>query len=88
METPLPVNAETCPNCQVGRIQRVYIPYSAIIEGRLLIVPSFPVWMCDVCHAFMYDPAAMIQLQASLAGRVFMPSEQKTHRASRKPPAI
>jgi len=50
----------------VGRIQRKRIPYASIIQGELLAIPRFPAWVCDVCHAYIYDPAAMSHLEASL----------------------
>ncbi|MFZ3071030.1 MAG: YgiT-type zinc finger protein [Anaerolineaceae bacterium] len=65
----LPANPETCPRCMVGRIKQKPVTFSAIVDGHLLSVPNFPAWVCDVCHAFMYDPIAMNQLHASLAAK-------------------
>jgi len=69
MKTSIPSHPEICPRCMVGRIQRKRIPYASVIEGQLLTIPRFPAWVCDVCHAYMYDPAAMSRLEASLSAR-------------------
>jgi len=69
MKSSLPNNPETCPRFMFGRIKRKLIPYTLIIDGQLLCVPRFPAWACDVCHAYMFDPAAMSRLEASLSAR-------------------
>ncbi|MGV8049144.1 MAG: YgiT-type zinc finger protein [Anaerolineaceae bacterium] len=63
----LPANPETCPRCMVGRIKQKEVTLSAIVDGKLLSVPNFPAWVCDVCHAFMYDPAAITELHTFLS---------------------
>ncbi len=69
----------------VGRIKRKLIPYSLVVDGQLLSVPRFPAWVCDVCHAYMFDPAALSRLEASLSARQETKKAPRTHRAS--PPA-
>jgi YgiT-type zinc finger domain-containing protein len=66
MRTSLPVNPETCPRCFVGRIQSVKVVLSRVVNGQMLSVPDFPAWECDVCHAFMYDPKALVELHQVL----------------------
>lgn len=66
MKKNLPVNPETCPRCYVGRIKQKRITLSTVISGHLLAVPNFPAWQCDVCHAFMYDPKALSELNGML----------------------
>jgi YgiT-type zinc finger domain-containing protein len=68
----------------VGRIQRTSITYTAIIDGKLLTVPNFPVWRCDVCNAYVYDPIAVNQLQASLSAHQHALQEHKPHRSAHK----
>ncbi len=66
MKKNLPVNPETCPRCYVGRIKQKHITLSTLVSGHLLVVPNFPAWQCDVCHAFMYDPKAVSELNGML----------------------
>lgn len=66
MKKNLPANPETCPRCYVGRIKQKRITLSTIVSGHLLAVPNFPAWQCDVCHAFMYDPKALSELNGML----------------------
>jgi YgiT-type zinc finger domain-containing protein len=66
MKKSLPVNPETCPRCYVGRIKQKRITLSTVVSGHLLAVPNFPAWQCDVCHAFMYDPKAVSELNGML----------------------
>jgi YgiT-type zinc finger domain-containing protein len=66
MKKSLPVNPETCPRCYVGRIKQKRITLSTVVSGHLLAVPNFPAWQCDVCHAFMYAPKAVSELNGML----------------------
>ncbi|MGB4595671.1 MAG: YgiT-type zinc finger protein [Anaerolineaceae bacterium] len=66
MRNALPLDPETCPRCFVGRIQSVKVVLSRAVNGQMLSVPDFPAWECDVCHAFMYDPKALLELHQVL----------------------
>jgi len=66
MRNSLPADPETCPRCFVGRIQSVKVVLSRVVNGQMLSVPDFPAWECDVCHAFMYDPKALVELHQVL----------------------
>lgn len=62
----LPDNPEACPRCSIGRIRSVKTVFSREVAGHLLSVPNFPAWECDVCHAFMFDPKALLELHQVL----------------------
>jgi YgiT-type zinc finger domain-containing protein len=66
----------------VGHIQRKRIPYASVIQGQLLTIPHFPAWVCDVCHAYMYDPAAMSRLEASLSAGQLPKKASRTRQAA------
>jgi hypothetical protein len=66
MRNSLPADPETCPRCFVGRIQSVKVVLSRVVNSQMLSVPDFPAWECDVCHAFMYDPKALVELHQVL----------------------
>jgi hypothetical protein len=84
MRTSLPADPETCPRCYVGRIQNVKVVLSRVVNGQMLSVPDFPAWECDVCHAFMYDPKALVELQQVLTDQ---PVHRKPmlHRTTKSP---
>ncbi|NMC16152.1 MAG: YgiT-type zinc finger protein [Chloroflexi bacterium] len=86
MKTSLPAHPETCPRCLVGRIQRKRIPYATVIEGQLLTIRRFPAWVCDICHAYIYDPAAMSHLEASLSARQQPKKASRTRQSAPTPP--
>jgi YgiT-type zinc finger domain-containing protein len=82
MKKNLPVNPETCPRCYVGRIKQKRITLSTVVSGHLLTVPNFPAWQCDVCHAFMYDPKALSELNGMLKAS----GSPQARRVARKSP--
>ena len=72
-----------CPRCSIGRIRRKRLPYVMVVEDQLVNIPRFPALVCDVCHAYMFDPVALSRLEASLSAR---PRPVKTPRARRAAP--
>ena len=81
MKKNLPANPETCPRCYVGRIKQKHITLSTVVSGHLLAVPNFPAWQCDVCHAFMYDPKAVSELNGMLKASGSTQSHHTVHKA-------
>ncbi len=77
METSYSKNPEICPNCYVGRISRQSKSLVSLHMGKPVTFPNFPVWVCDVCKAFVYDPQALAHVQTLLAS--------KSHATSRFP---
>jgi len=55
-----------CPECQVGALRAANVSYIARIHDRLVTVPDFPAWVCDVCGRREYDEAALAELRAML----------------------
>lgn len=55
-----------CPECQVGALRAANVSYIAPVHGRLVTVPDFPAWVCDVCGRREYDEAALAELRAML----------------------
>lgn len=81
MKKNLPVNPETCPRCYVGRIKQKHITLSTVVSGHLLAVPNFPAWQCDVCHAFMYDPKAVSELNGMLKASGSAQGQRVVHKS-------
>jgi YgiT-type zinc finger domain-containing protein len=55
-----------CPECQVGALRGANVSYITHVHGRLVTVPDFPAWVCDVCGRREYDEAALAELRAML----------------------
>jgi len=73
----LPKNPETCPNCYLGRISRQTRSMVVMHNGKPLTFTAFPAWACDVCHAFVYDPQALIELRLLLGANNLNSVESK-----------
>ena len=69
MEPTYSKNPEICPNCYVGRISRQSKSLVTFHKGKPVTIPDFPVWVCDVCKAFVYDPQALAYTQTLLASK-------------------
>jgi len=57
---------EVCPHCYFGRIRPGKRSFAARTNGKPLMVPDFPAWICDVCGFTIYDPASLLNLQRLL----------------------
>lgn len=57
-----------CPECQLGLMQKRRVSYFTVRGGRLISVPDFPAWVCDVCGRCEYDAVAVAELQVMLEG--------------------
>jgi YgiT-type zinc finger domain-containing protein len=84
MKYNLPADPETCPRCYVGRIKKKTLTLATMVAGELLSVPQFPAWVCDVCHAYMYDPKAMANLNAILSPKSGMQPAKPTRKVNQK----
>ena len=66
---PRPLTADpvySCPECQVGALRAANVSYIDRFHGRLVTVPDFPAWVCDVCGRREYDEVALAELRAML----------------------
>lgn len=69
MESNYSKNPEVCPNCYIGRIARQTKSLVTMLDGEPVTFPDFPAWVCDVCHAFVYDPEALAHVQSILTSK-------------------
>lgn len=56
----------SCPTCQVGRLQRRNLAYLQWHDKGLLVVNHMPAVVCDVCGEHIYDHDALEHLQRLL----------------------
>ena len=73
---------EVCPHCYFGRIQPGKRSFSARTNGKPVMVPDFPAWICDVCGFTIYDPASLLNLQRLLTN----PTKSYYQRSAPKTP--
>ena len=76
----LPEIPEVCPHCYFGRIRPGKRSFAAHTDGKPLMVPDFPAWICDVCGFSIYDPTSLLNLQRLLTN----PSEPYFPRSAPK----
>jgi len=57
---------EVCPHCYFGRIRAGKRSFAARTNGKPVMVPDVPAWICDVCGFTIYDPASLLNLQRLL----------------------
>ncbi len=46
---------QTCPVCQIGRMQRRKMTYNKVFNGTLVSVPNTDATLCDFCGSIGYD---------------------------------
>lgn len=52
--------------------------YTSWLEGHLVIQPNVPIWVCDVCGEFMYDPETVARVEVLLGvGRASVGASEK-----------
>lgn len=68
-----------CHACHVGRMERGRVSFLKWINGKLIVIPDFPAWTCDICGSYEYEAGALIELQAMLS------LEERQHRTSAFP---
>ncbi len=61
-----PKENRTCPECQIGRVQKKSVTYFTWLMDELITVPDFPAWVCDICGRRLYDTRAVTQLSTLL----------------------
>jgi hypothetical protein len=69
-----------CAECQVGTLQPERVIFYAFLEGRLLSIPDFPAWVCDICRHCEYDEDALVDLRSMLGPAVKLPVEPTRRR--------
>ncbi len=51
-----------CTNCHIGTLQRKTGAYAAWHAERFVVMPTAPIWVCDVCGERTYDAVVLEQL--------------------------
>jgi YgiT-type zinc finger domain-containing protein len=56
----------SCSHCHIGHMRRTTVTYFTFAGGRMITVPDFPAWECDICKRCEFDLDALDQLSLLL----------------------
>lgn len=51
-----------CSDCHIGRMRQTDVTYFTFTGRRMITVPDFPAWVCDICGKCEYDIHALENL--------------------------
>jgi YgiT-type zinc finger domain-containing protein len=57
-----PLNMIPCSDCSIGQMRQTAVTYFTFLGGRMITVPDFPAWICDMCGKCEYDLEALDNL--------------------------
>ena len=57
-----PVSMIPCSDCSIGQMRQTAVTYFTFLGGRMITVPDFPAWICDMCGKCEYDLDALDNL--------------------------
>ena len=79
LDAPVP-----CPECQAGTLDPRPVTLAQWFDGRFVLVPDFPGWVCDFCGRCEYDAEGLARLELML-GSPAEPRRPKPRPAQRGP---
>ena len=51
-----------CSACRIGEMRPTKVTYFAFARGRMITIPDFPAWKCDICKKCEFDIDALEKL--------------------------
>ena len=51
-----------CSACRIGMMRPTKVTYFSFARGRMITIPDFPAWKCDICRKCEFDMDALDQL--------------------------
>ena len=57
-----PLSMIPCSDCSIGQMHQTTVTYFTFLGGRMITVPDFPAWICDMCGKCEYDLEALDNL--------------------------
>jgi len=83
MDVDMDGASHTCSVCRIGTLRRRQGTYAAWRGDQFVVVPSTPVWMCDVCGERLYDQDALDQLSLLIGQNTPSPDTNSATHAQR-----
>jgi YgiT-type zinc finger domain-containing protein len=79
----------TCSSCRIGTLRRKAATYAAWHGDQFVVVPSTPVWTCDVCGERTYDQGVIDHLPLLVGQESPLPDADRAagahHKSDRAP---
>src|SRR4030042_3395861 len=57
-----PLTMIPCSDCSIGQMRQTRVTYFTFLGERMITVPDFPAWICDMCGKCEYDLEALDNL--------------------------
>jgi len=73
-----------CSDCSIGQMHQTAVTYFTFLGGRMITVPDFPAWVCDMCGKCEYDLDALDNLALLLCPQDANLSAKRTSRIASK----
>ncbi|MDP2965360.1 MAG: YgiT-type zinc finger protein [Pelolinea sp.] len=61
-----PLSMIPCSDCSIGQMRQTTVTYFTFLSDRMITVPDFPAWVCDMCGKCEYDLEALDNLALML----------------------
>lgn len=57
-----PPQSIPCSACRIGEMRPTKVTYFSFARDRMITIPDFPAWKCDICRKCEFDIDALDQL--------------------------
>ena len=64
-----PLTMIPCSDCSIGQMRQTKVTYFTFLGERMITVPDFPAWICDMCGKCEYDLEALDNLALLLCSQ-------------------
>ena len=79
-----PLSMIPCSDCSIGQMHQTAVTYFTFLGGRMITVPDFPAWICDMCGKCEYDLDALDNLALLLCPQdTNLPARRQTRSAAK-----
>ncbi len=79
-----PLSMIPCSDCSIGQMHQTEVTYFTFLGDRMITVPNFPAWVCDMCGKCEYDLDALDNLSLLLCPQDASLPAKRTSRLSSK----
>lgn len=55
-----------CPTCHIGKLRIQKVTYTQVLGGQLIVIPSTPAMVCDICGERVLDSETLSRLSGLL----------------------
>ena len=79
-----PLSMIPCSDCNIGQMRQTTVTYFAFLGTRLITVPDFHAWVCDMCGKCEYDLEALDNLALLLCPQdADLPANRRSRSAAK-----